>query len=168
MSDDLEKLKAEGLIIMGDKSVRTLPKGKKVHFLKVSPKGRLSVPKIIMEIVEGSHRYTCFVPLRRNDNSGKAIELVLYLMDDEEASRRERDEGLRGIKRIGRYEPESKGPTTSYFELGTQFRELDESVQPIDDHPANQTDKPHTTPKGFMIGFTPEKKKIVLKLNNKM
>ena len=164
MSDDFKKLKDEGLIVMGDKSVRTLPKGKKVHFLKVSPKGRLSVPKSVMEEVEGSDRYTCFVPLRRNDQSGNAIELVLYLMDDDEASMRERDEGLRGIKRIGRYEPEAKGPTTSYFELGTQFKEL----YSLDDHPDAQTEEPRQKSTGFMIGFKPEKKKITLDLSKKM
>jgi hypothetical protein len=163
MVDELKKLKDEGLIIMSDKSVRTLPRGKKIHFLKISPKGRLSVPKIVMAVVEELHRYTCFVPLRRNDHSGNAIELVLYLMDDEEATRRERDEGLRGIKRIGRYEPDAKDPTTSYFELGTQLKELG-----LLSHNSNTNEEsPQQKSVGFMIGFKSEKKKIILELDRK-
>lgn len=141
--DKLEQLFKQGFDLADSRIVRKLKSVSEVKGLKISPRGRLSVPKIIMQHYE-LYMYSYYLPLVRDNPR----ELCLYLMDEEELSAR--DNIKAGIKQFLLYQPELKKDqnykgTTSYFELGPQFKSL------------NMLDK-----KGFILNFRVEDNKVII------
>lgn len=141
--DKLDQLLKQGFGLTDSKIVRKLKSVTEVKGLKISPRGRLSVPKIIMQSFE-LYKYSHYLPLVRENPR----ELCLYLMDDNELVARENIKA--GIKQFLLYKPELKDDpnycgTTSYFELGPQFKSL------------KMLDK-----KGFILNFRVEDNKVII------
>jgi hypothetical protein len=149
----LDKLLKRGLKVMNESSARQLTALEKVKSLKVSSRGRLSVPKIVMETY-GFSKFTHFLPLLQDEPR----ELWLYLLDENEL--RERHELKIGPKKILFYQaPSSSSPdnsSTAYFEIGPQLKHLK-----VIDGTKKGT--------GFMLNFRIEEdnKVLVLELDKK-
>lgn len=146
-------LKKKSIRIIDEPSTRKLSELKKVTSLKVSPRGRLSVPKVLFNsLCESACRPSHFLPLIDEETN----ELMLYLMDEREMLSEESTKN--SAKKILFYQSNTgdspSNPSTAYFEIGPQLRVL------------KQLDE---NSKGFMLKFRNEEngKVLVLELNSK-
>lgn len=110
----LEDLIKSGIEPMTEKSARNFSKSKKVDYLVISRKGRLSVPKTL-RVKEKLESYEFFVPLLKHEGN-KPAELYLYLMTRKEAE----EQNPKGKKQINFYES-GETKATAYLELRTQL-----------------------------------------------
>lgn len=137
--DKLSKYTGKGFKQSKAVSVRKLNKVEEVKSLKVSPRGRLSVPKIVMQFYKLT-LFRHFLTLEKEEPR----ELCLVLLTDKEL--KDQPNIKSGVKRILHYDKTAIDEgTTSYLELGPQLKKLG-----------------LLDGKGFMLNFRVEDNEVII------